>query len=185
MDDDLPYAMTLSPATEPIDEFVTKLGGNPVWLEAPQWPVCVRHDRPMAFIGQFRLPGREPRMAYLFMSEHCEGSWDPEAGENALIVQPGRLPPFIQILPGFTGPDGIRGDVHVDLDEVDPECLKPWESRIMGQPAWLQSEEYPPGAWSFFFQLNESDCDCANFGGGVGYGFLSADELEGRFLWQC
>jgi hypothetical protein len=43
------------PAGREIDSPVTKLGGQPTWLEQPQWPLSRSRNRPMPFIGQFRL----------------------------------------------------------------------------------------------------------------------------------
>ncbi|GAA4515644.1 hypothetical protein AB0K05_24710 [Nonomuraea sp. NPDC049486] len=182
--DDFTYEMAFSRVDGAIDEFCTKLGGRPVWLEEPQWPLCVRHERPMGFIGQFRLPGRSTRMAYLFMDDEAEESWQPEGGENALIVQPGRVPPFIETA-GVVDGEGLLEELFVDLEEVEQSEPPCWGSRLLGAPGWLQGEEFPPGGpWSFFFQLR--DTYQAIFGdGGMGYGFLSADEQEGRFLWQC
>jgi hypothetical protein len=34
---------------------VTKFGGQPVWLEAPQWPIGRANGKPMEFIGQVAL----------------------------------------------------------------------------------------------------------------------------------
>ncbi|WP_433248725.1 hypothetical protein ACQPYK_01050 [Streptosporangium sp. CA-135522] len=186
--DDLTWEMAFSRVDRVIDEFCTKLGGRPTWLEEPQWPLCARHERPMGFIGQFRLPGRSIRMAYLFMDDESEESWRPEGGENALIMQPGRIPPFIETVDAADG-ESLVEELFVDLEEVEqvePPC---WGSRLLGVPGWLQDEEYPAGGpWSFFFQLRSSQRDMYQlmFGdGGMGYGFLSADEQEGRFLWQC
>ncbi len=92
------------PCSEPVTELVTKFGGQPVWLEAPEWPISRAAGIPMRFIGQISLddlhPGRgyEGRMAYLFMTDAepvdgeiglVSGQYDPEAGENAVILQPG------------------------------------------------------------------------------------------------
>ena len=38
------------PATAPITAPVTKFGGQPVWLSAPQWPVNDAWDEPMRFL---------------------------------------------------------------------------------------------------------------------------------------
>ncbi|MEV1170887.1 hypothetical protein [Nonomuraea sp. NPDC049784] len=59
---------------------------------------------------------------------------------------------------------------------------------MLGTPIWWQDEEYPAGAWTYFFQLGNSKqgmYDLLFADSGVGYGFLSSDEREGRFLWQC
>ncbi|MEW9527393.1 hypothetical protein [Microbispora sp. NPDC049125] len=185
--EDLAYEMIFSQADDSIDEFCTKLGGRPVWLEEPQWPLCWRHERPMGFIGQFRLPGRQIRMAYLFMDDASESSFQPEGGENALIVQPGRIPSFLETADVACG-ESLVSELMVDLEEVEQSESLRWRSYLLGTPTWWQFEEYPKGGpWTFFFQLrNETDMYGPLFAGsGVGYGFLSADEQEGRFLWQC
>ncbi|MGW4640162.1 hypothetical protein ACWEN6_16620 [Sphaerisporangium sp. NPDC004334] len=183
-----PHLMVFSHAPGPIDEPMTKLGGQPVWLQEPAWPVCFRHETPMGFIGQFRLPGRRVRVAYLFMSAHHEGTWDAEGGENALIVQPGRVPSFVETIPRRTGESLVHEELFVDLEEVNQTDVSTRDSWLLGAPIWQQYEEVPPGGpWTFFFQLRasvENHYDL-NFGdAGVGYAFLSGDLAEGRFLWQ-
>jgi hypothetical protein len=47
-----------------------------------------------------------------------------------------------------------------------------------------------PAPWRFFFQLDGREGwdggPCAlNFGGGTRHAYLSHDEREGRFLWDC
>ncbi|MFR3116053.1 MAG: hypothetical protein ACLTOJ_00945 [[Clostridium] symbiosum] len=38
------------------EKFITKFGGQPDWIESPQWPVSIPWDnRPLKFIGQIRL----------------------------------------------------------------------------------------------------------------------------------
>jgi len=82
---------------------VTKFGGQPDWLEEPQWPVS-KHwkDRLMSFVGQIvldkgMLDNDKDIIAYVFLS-HPEnrkerifypymGGWD--SGEHAVIIQPG------------------------------------------------------------------------------------------------
>ena len=60
-------------AKKAITEPVTKFGGQPVWIEAPAWPLSRETGKPMQFIGQVAL-GDEfgfttpARMAYLFMT---------------------------------------------------------------------------------------------------------------------
>lgn len=78
---------------------VTKFGGLPVWLEEPRWPLSRLYGNPMQFICQIALDpllfGDLPaRMAYLFLTDWDYESpfpetFDPDAGESALIVQPG------------------------------------------------------------------------------------------------
>ncbi|MFB7473574.1 hypothetical protein [Kitasatospora sp. NPDC056184] len=125
--------MTVRAAEQPISDPVAKLGGQPVWLADPAWPVDPSSGRPLVFIGQFPIPGDELRLAYLFLDEDdlIMGGIDPEAGDAVLLVQPdGRIPPFAVI-----GPPGTRGrtlwrrgaddselpvEWHVDLQPVPP-----------------------------------------------------------------
>ncbi|MFC7646288.1 hypothetical protein ACFQX6_41145 [Streptosporangium lutulentum] len=96
---------------------MTKLGGQPVWVDKPQWPLSTELETPMMFLGQFRLPGEEVRMAYLFMTgseDYVDGTWDSEEGENALIVQPGRVPSFITVTDDAEGPT-MSEDLAVEL----------------------------------------------------------------------
>ena len=92
------YSLTFHEAQEPITSFVTKFGGQPAWYSEPQWPLSRSTGEPMEFICQIALdphlfgdiPGR---MAYIFMAndadEYVDFTWDPDAGENAVIIQPG------------------------------------------------------------------------------------------------
>jgi len=82
---------------------VTKFGGQPDWLEEPQWPVSKHYkDRLMTFIGQIvldkgMLGNDEDKIAYIFLT-HPENidediyapnidEWDNN--ESAVIIQPG------------------------------------------------------------------------------------------------
>lgn len=160
------------------------------WGGGPQWPLSAELGTPMMFLGQFRIPGEGVRMAYLFMTggeDFVDGTGESERGENALIVQPGRVPRFVTVADEAEGPT-MSEDLAVELVPASPaELGGGWDNRLGGPPTWLQDEECPPGGWEFLFQLNGGDeFYGVNFGdAGVGYGFLSADGGEGRFLWQC
>lgn len=86
----------------PIQKPVTKLGGQPVWVDTPAWPQSRKLGIPMLFIGQVVIepalfhtpPGR---IAYIFITgdPRVDETWEPRGGENAVIiqqVQPGRQP---------------------------------------------------------------------------------------------
>jgi len=86
---------------KPIVGAVTKFGGQPSWLEEPQWPISKELGSAMQFICQIKLteaqfPGCGGKVAYVFMSydeeEVVDGTWDPNGGENAVIIQPGGKP---------------------------------------------------------------------------------------------
>ncbi|MGW0608305.1 hypothetical protein [Streptomyces sp. NPDC002640] len=115
----------------PVAQPVTKFGGQPVWLEEPAWPVEPRTGEPLTFVAQFRVPGEEVRLAYLFLDAE-EGGFEANSGDAVVLVQPGgRVPSFAVIGPPDTqGPSlwrrGESGETIpvewlVDLTPVSPE----------------------------------------------------------------
>jgi uncharacterized protein YwqG len=200
--------VTLKPS-EPITAPVTKFGGQPVWLGEPQWPVSTKDGEVMRFICQIRLPGSPdiaPRLAYVFMSDEPEETWDAEAGANAVIIQPGPFDPHVSTLPQREGPSlekmvpGVTGnrlepasvEYRAELTELPDDVPADDETtfgiRIGGPPTWLQNEEYPAnGPWTFVALIDSgTDAYSINFGDcGVGYVFVSLDGRRARFLWQC
>ncbi|KRV46585.1 hypothetical protein AQ490_11950 [Wenjunlia vitaminophila] len=177
-------ALVFSPANGPVEEPVTKLGGQPVWLAEPQWPLSRTSGEPMEFIGQFALDGG--RLAYLFMTgpdQHPAGSWNAESGENALLIQPGgRVPGFLTVRAQAEGPSA--GADHL------PHVSTGRGVAVLGgpgvEPDWIQGEEYPGDDWQLVVQLTDNLPFYVNFGDcGYGYAFVSPDGRDGRFLWQC
>lgn len=177
-------AIRLVPADGPVTEPVTKIGGQPVWLAAPKWPVSKRRGVPMTFLAQFQVAEDPPKLAYLFMTEapgYVPNTWKPSGGENACFCQPGRVPSFVRTEPRAEGPTIGTDQLVVPLEALPFDKL---HSRVGGSPTWLQNEEPPRGAWQFLAQLDSTDVR-ANFGdGGVGYVYVNPDTGEGRFLWQ-
>jgi hypothetical protein len=177
-------------AAGPVREAVTKLGGQPVWLEEPQWPLSRRTGEPLQFLGQFTLEGGA--LGYLFMAgDDTDGTFDPEGGENALLVQPGgRVPGFVSVRAQAEGP--TAGADHLPRPAgkggTDPDGHA-WQ--FLGgpgiEPRWLQGEEPPGDGWHLLVQLDSGRLPFhVDFGdSGVGYAFTSPDSKEGRFLWQC
>lgn len=84
-------------AQNPIRDRTTKFGGQPIWVNEPQWPLSAETGQPMRFICQIALTnglfgGTRAEMAYVFMTdgdEFVDGTWEPDGGENAVILQPG------------------------------------------------------------------------------------------------
>ncbi|MFJ2740318.1 hypothetical protein ACIO3O_11670 [Streptomyces sp. NPDC087440] len=186
-----PVPVEFVPAGRVVAEPVTKVGGQPVWLDAPQWPLSKDSGEPMEFIGQFELPG--DRLAYVFMTENAPGTFVPDGGENAVIVQPGgRVPSFVAGVRDLaSGP--TLGDDHLAVPGKLDEDGESWQ--FLGgpgvEPLWLQGEETPGEEegtpWDLLVQLDATALPVyVNFGdAGIGYAFLSPDGGEGRFLWQC
>ncbi|MET8504154.1 hypothetical protein ABZV60_05825 [Streptomyces sp. NPDC004787] len=203
--------MFMHPVDEAITEPVAKLGGDPVWLEEPCWPLNPRTGEPLDFIGQIPVPvepGDELRMAYLFLSyeDYETGGMDPEDGESVLLIQPGgRIPGFATV-----GPTGTSGRSLFAFDAEDQQV--PMEFRIEMRPVSEEQErslekdgsfdvdnyiggraDYRMWAgveapWRFFFALvctGDTGPYFLNFGHGTGYAYLSPDGLEGRFGWDA
>ncbi|MEH0830641.1 MULTISPECIES: hypothetical protein [unclassified Micromonospora] len=229
--------MRLRPAEAPIHVPQAKLGGQPVWLRPPTWPLSRSLGTPMMFVGQIPIPGEPTSLAYLFVTDDPQGTaetFDAKAGENALLVQPGgRIPPFIDTTDTATGPslwrrgmtwdERVGVELAVDLIPADPAAEATLDAEIARQEAertgvlldlpdavdahasalpsysyvggkahlWQADPQGIPADWRFHFQLDggeghgPDDPYALNFGGGTGYGFLSPDLREGRFLWDC
>lgn len=115
----------------PITDAVTKFGGQPSWLEEPQWPISSELDSPMHFICQIKLtddlfPSCEGKMAYIFMTggeEYVDGAWEPDGGENAVIIQPDGKPQVTvrNIENGPTLQDYVEVEGNGHLQSVDVE----------------------------------------------------------------
>jgi hypothetical protein len=66
----------------------------------------------------------------------------------------------------------------------------PSRSYVGGKPLFWQADAGVAEPWQFFYQLDGGEGwgdepYALNFGGGSGYAFLSPDEKEGRFYWDC
>src|ERR1700759_4787138 len=90
--DSIEFVESRRPITDPH----TKFGGQPVWLGKADWPLSKATGRPMQFICQIKIDPEkfapvDARMAYLFMTDdgNVDGTWEPDGGENAVILQPG------------------------------------------------------------------------------------------------
>ncbi|MFF4647842.1 hypothetical protein [Streptomyces sp. NPDC001389] len=204
------FDMRLVPARTPMAAPVAKLGGEPVWLGEPSWPVAPGTGVPLDFIGRFPVPGEpgeEPRMAYPFLAydDYETGGIDPEDGQAVLLVQPGgRIPDFAVVgPPGTTGrslwafdaedetvPVEFRIEFRPVADELEAELE---DGGILSVDHYMgERPSYPdwPGyeaPWRFFFKLAHGDGDpyFLDFADGGGYAYLSPDRLEGRFKWEA
>jgi uncharacterized protein YwqG len=181
--------------TEPVNLTSTsiKFGGQPDWIESSQWPLSSSLGRPMKFICQVPLgevfPEHQGKVAYLFMTEeeeYADGTWEPDGGENAVIIQPGGIVavPVEEIEVGPTKEEfGIRViETQVEANSLDG-C------RLGGEPDFMQYEEFPgpKEEWAFLLQLDSCAMPFSvNFGdSGVGYAFINRAATQGKFLWQC
>ena len=192
---------------------VTKFGGQPVWIEKPEWAVSLSTGNPMRFICQIALDqelfeNSESKMAYIFMTdeeEYVDGTWEPDGGENAVIIQPsGNNPNSVYLEAGpslyemreveneeFLQPFDCEFSIESVLSEDEEEFEEgEFENKMGGYPYFLQGEEYPSEVkeeWNLLLQLDSASVPFEiNFGdSGVGYAFISKNGKTGKFLWQC
>ena len=172
----------------------TKFGGQPNWLLEPQWPLSKELKSPMRFIGQINLgdvyPVLEGKWAYIFMTEddneYVDGTWEPDGGENAVIIQPDGMNP-LEIIGQATGPSREEYGIEIIETEIDDGDLE--GCRLGGTPEFMQGEEFPEpkSEWLFLAQLDSCSLPFeVNFGdAGIAYIFVSVDGSVGKFLWQC
>lgn len=140
------------PVNEPITEPVTKFGGQPVWIEESQWPISRATGKPMQFICQIALDKEifgevQGQMAYVFMTDDFEDdgiadTWEPDGGENAVIIQPSNTEPRVKFQSLRQGPS-LYSFVH--FAEKDSAEKIPCELAVKLQkgfdPAFLPGEK--------------------------------------------
>ena len=110
------YAITFTEVESPILGAVSKFGGQPSWLQEPEWPISRESKQPMRFVCQLEVPGSVvrspvPRLAYVFMTdgdEYVDGTWEPEGGENAVVIQPDGGPLLVDVVSAPEGPTLYR-----------------------------------------------------------------------------
>jgi uncharacterized protein (TIGR02996 family) len=146
------YVRTETPVTEP----VTKLGGQPVWVDGPAWPVGGRGER-MQFVCQVAVPGffgppLAGKMVYVFAVHPEHVDWEdfcgrtsplyPEEGDNAVVIQPGgdRPAPTVVLPLGAKGQRKRKRPTRVEAKATGPTLYD--EKGVPGE--WLV--ELRPGA---------------------------------------
>ena len=110
------YGIQFSEVDSSIAAAVSKFGGQPSWLEKPQWPLSRESKQPMRFICQIQVPDTvvatsAGRLAYVFMTggdEYVDGTWEPEGGENSVVIQPGGGVPLVDVVSAAEGPTLYR-----------------------------------------------------------------------------
>ena len=162
----------------------TRLGGQPHWLEEPQWPVDPYENELASFMGQFLVADDSgSRMVYLFAIGF--------SGEHATVVQPGgQVTESFETRAAATGPTKLDrvhllrvteevdfSQVEQDLEPVADEDEYDREVRLeellderqkdeagsirMNQlggpdvvPVWLQGDDLPGEDWQLVAQFD-------------------------------
>ena len=137
-------------AKRPITTAITKFGGQPVWLSGPQWPMSRSTGLPMRFICQVVIPehvlaGDTPKIAYIFMTdgdEYVDGTWEPNGGENAVVIQPdtGCEAPIVDVKPLGYGPTIQRYEKRLFSKK-----LKPVDVELEVDVHWEEEPDFVSG----------------------------------------
>lgn len=174
----------------PITEAITKFGGQPVWIEQPQWPLSRSTGQPMRFIGQIRLerqlfPEAQGQMAYLFMTDeesYVDGTWEADGGENAVIIQPAKQAASVAVSTQATGPTLYRMVEVAGVALLQPRTQEYAVSLSVGDdPAYCSYEER--SAWSDEAYAGYAQALDGNKIGGTPI-FLQNDEFPDAGVWQ-
>jgi hypothetical protein len=135
-------------AKKPIREPITKFGGQPVWWTEAQWPLSATTGKPMRFICQIALSAElfgttDSRMAYIFMTDgddYVDGTWEPDGGENGVILQPGTTSVRVEAL--TEGPTLYRMVKKLFKERLVPEpCEFTVRGPVSDDPAYVPESE--------------------------------------------
>lgn len=119
----------------PIRDPVTKFGGQPVWRQQPAWPISATTGQQMMFVCQILLYPEifgevVGRMAYVFMADTDQAmatTWDPDSGDNAVIIHPNGRPTRAPVKPLATGPSIYE---YVQIPETGELRPRPMEFAV-------------------------------------------------------
>lgn len=157
---------------------VTRVGGYPSVNEekliSKNWPHF--DGKPLPFFAQVAID--DSTMAYIFLDDKVDGSWQAENGPNAVLVSGSWVVgDWIEIKPLK------RHLSHIPL--YCEESFAPDSS--LKEPVWLQGDETPEG-YEFLFQVPSQVDGGEKINIGAGYGdayiFISEDKKTGKVLWQ-
>jgi hypothetical protein len=80
-------------------------------------------------------------------------TFEPESGENAVIIQPGgRVPAFVTVRNVRTGLSFTEDHLPVDVESGAAETQQEF---LGGEPLWLQRSESPGFGWRLIGQLTD------------------------------
>ncbi|WP_165229587.1 DUF1963 domain-containing protein [Aquisphaera insulae] len=169
---------------------LTKFGGQPDWREEPRWPLSRTTGKPMRFIAQIALEppafrGTGGAMAYLFMTdeedgEYVDGTWEPDGGENAVVIQPGEYEGAVT--PLRSGPTLYRMVEVPGEPRLHPESVEfPVELTAVEEPAFQ-----PQSAQMLWTKEQVGEYEASLQGNKVGGSplFLQNDEFPEGQGWK-
>jgi uncharacterized protein YwqG len=153
------YSLIFHEVQQPITQPVTKFGGQPTWITEPQWPLSRSTGEPMRFICQIALDSLifgeiSGRMAYLFITDgetFVDNTFDPDGGENAVIIQPGTCdvptqplsigPSLYKMVNDFTEAKRVPLSCELAVELIpdeDPDLIVEDEEVQASEEAWAE-----------------------------------------------
>lgn len=144
----------------------------------------------MRFICQIALdeatfPNAAGKMAYIFMTdedEYVDGTWEPDGGENAVIIQPGGAAPASETAALTTGPtiyDMVEVPGAERLDPAEREYAV--KLTTADEPAFVSEEKRSEWSEDEFAEYAQA-LDGNKIGGSPI--FLQGDEFPSEGQWQ-
>ena len=160
--------------------------GPPPLLADNEWPTCGCGAR-TTYVLTFRahperLPLKHAAAVGLFICFKCDPD-DESRSKGVIPLREEVLPKRKKTDLGFKYQRVFEADTEIEDNASGTEAV----SKVGGRPAWLETDEPPPNCsvchvpMRFIAQLDTLD-DEVDFGGGMAYVFLCADEHEGRWL---
>lgn len=175
------------PVDAPVKELVTKFGGQPVWLEQPEWPTSLETGQQMEFICQIALDPdvfgpTQARMAYVFMTgdepEWVDGTYEYDGGENAVILQPGDNS-ALRVVAKAQGPSLKQDDWRAEKFGAAREWIPELERGV--DPDFVSEDlryTLPASEREAYYKALEGH----RIGGTPG--FMQGDEFPSSFGWR-
>lgn len=148
---------------------VTKFGGQPSWLEEPQWPISRALGVQMQFIGQVAIdpelfPESRAQMAYIFATDASISTtvtlktWDPSMGESAVVLQPGGTL-LVETSSTATGPT-VLTDVSGGVGEDEREITYLMSTERHTDPPFIAFEDrwnFTEAEWTAYNEATDPD----------------------------
>jgi len=182
-----------SDARRAITDPVTKFGGQPVWKATPQWPLSRETRNQMRFIGQIAMtndvfPNAEGQVVYLFMTDeedYVDGTWEPNGGENAAIIQPSENveTPLAEVVEARTGPTIQRYTKSLFSNKLKPKNVELSVTLVdIDEPATTLASQQP-NAKNQQTEGDREDIQGNKIGGHPAY--IQSEELpDDEETWQ-
>jgi hypothetical protein len=150
-------------------DHVSKFGGQPSWLEEPQWPISRALGVQMQFIGQVAIdpelfPESRAQMAYIFATDASISTtvsletWDPSMGESAVVLQPGGTL-LVETSDSPTGPT-VMTDLSGGVGEDEREITYLMSTERHTDPPFIAFEEkweLPEAEWTAYNEATAPD----------------------------